>query len=222
MIIVFDLDDTLYDEITFVKSGFKAVSGFLNKEFKTPMKESYNFMLSELNENGRGHIFDSTLKKFASLSKRNIKLCVSAYRLHNPKIKLNKDAVSCLKRFKSSSKYIVTDGNKVVQSNKVKALKVENKVKKVFITHRYGLKHSKPSPYCFQKIIQLEKAKPSDLVYIGDNPFKDFVGIKPLGVKTIRILKGDYKNSKVAKKFNAHITINSLDEINHKLLLKLK
>ena len=34
MILVFDLDDTLYSEITYVKSGLKEVSIFLNKDFE--------------------------------------------------------------------------------------------------------------------------------------------------------------------------------------------
>ena len=34
MIAVFDLDDTLYNEISFVKSGFNEVSKLLSKETK--------------------------------------------------------------------------------------------------------------------------------------------------------------------------------------------
>ena len=33
MILVFDLDDTLYPEISYVKSGLREVSIFLNKNF---------------------------------------------------------------------------------------------------------------------------------------------------------------------------------------------
>ena len=34
MIIVFDLDDTLYEEITYVRSGFKAVASYLSQTYK--------------------------------------------------------------------------------------------------------------------------------------------------------------------------------------------
>ena len=39
MILVFDLDDTLYDEITFVYSGFSAVSKYLSLQFNLNEKK---------------------------------------------------------------------------------------------------------------------------------------------------------------------------------------
>ena len=36
MILVFDLDDTLYEEISYVKSGFKKVSDFMKSEYEIP------------------------------------------------------------------------------------------------------------------------------------------------------------------------------------------
>jgi putative hydrolase of the HAD superfamily len=39
MIIVFDLDDTLYEEITYVRSGFKAVANYLSKNYKIETTE---------------------------------------------------------------------------------------------------------------------------------------------------------------------------------------
>lgn len=33
-VVVFDLDDTLYEELTFVRSGFKSVARLLNEHFQ--------------------------------------------------------------------------------------------------------------------------------------------------------------------------------------------
>ncbi len=222
MILVFDLDDTLYDEITFVQSGFKAVAGFLEQKFRVSASESYQFMLDDLAENGRGKIFNNILSKYNLENKGNIVKCLTIYRTHIPGITLSTDAEDCLTRFASSTKYIVTDGNKVVQHNKIKALRLYSRVKKCYITHRYGVQHSKPSPYCFLKICELEKVSPANVVYIGDNPKKDFVNIKRLGFKTIRILKGEYKNLVVEEKFNADVSIKSLNEIHEDFLRKLE
>lgn len=93
--------------------------------------------------------------------------------------------------------YIVTDGNKIVQNNKIEALNLRKHIKKDFITHRFGKKHSKPSTYCFEKIRKLENVNPEDIVYIGDNPNKDFVNIKELGFRTIRIKKVPLKGFKI-------------------------
>ena len=64
--------------------------------------------------------------------------------------------------------------------------------------------------------------KPSDIIYIADNPSKDFVGIKPLGFKTIRLLKGRYKNVKKEKKYEAKFTIKSLSQLNYDFIKKIK
>ena len=41
MILIFDLDDTLYKEKEFVKSGFKAVSRYLHLKFKLNEKKIF-------------------------------------------------------------------------------------------------------------------------------------------------------------------------------------
>ena len=48
MIIIFDLDDTLYDEINYVKCGFEEVSKFLNKNFSINKNDSFDFMMNFL------------------------------------------------------------------------------------------------------------------------------------------------------------------------------
>lgn len=218
MIVVFDMDDTLYDEITYVESGFRTVCDFLHQTFKAPKQKCFELMMKELKKNGRGKIFNVALEKYGILNKTNIRKCVSIYRTHTPDIELNKEAIDCFKRFHDYPKYVVTDGNKIAQGRKVDALGLKQMMKKVFITHQYGLSSSKPSPYCFFKIMEMENSNPQNIVYIGDNPNKDFVGIKPLGFKTIRIRKGDYMNEKVSLKYDAQISIDSLDELTPSLL----
>ena len=218
MILVFDLDDTLYEEITYVKSGFKAVSDYLLKRSNIPKNESFNIMVKILELEGRGKIFDKMLSEFKLNSKKYIRECLSVYRLHKPYIELYDSAKRCLDRFSDIPKYIVTDGNKIVQKRKINSLDLKNTFKRIFITHQYGLKYSKPSSYCFEKITKLENIKPNKIVFIGDDPKKDFVGIKPLGFKTIRVMTGNHRFEKLKPEYEADISIKSLDEINHMLL----
>jgi len=220
LIIVFDLDDTLYDEVTFVKSGLKAVSDYLYIKYSISKTESMNFFNNELSK-GREKILDKILKEYDIFSKNEVKKCLSIYRSHNPKIQLYPQAKRILQEFNRNSIYILTDGNKMVQKKKIFALGIQKKVKKFILTSNYGIKNSKPSPYCFMKICEIENIKPSELIYIGDNPNKDFVGIKPFEFKTIRILSGRYKNIKKNKKFEADITLNSLKELTKKLIINI-
>jgi len=220
VILVFDLDEVLYDEITFVKSGLDAVSNYLYTEFSIPRKKSKHYLDKRLRK-GREGILDDLLHEFGLYSKKRVKRCLSVYRFHRPKIQLYEDANDCLKRLKKFPMYIVSDGNKIVQKNKLLALKLFQRVDHCYLTSNYGLQHAKPSPYCFLKICRRENVKPSEVIYIADNPNKDFVGIKPLGFKTIRLLKGRYKNLKKAKKFEAEFTIKTLSQLNFHFLKKL-
>jgi putative hydrolase of the HAD superfamily len=217
LVVVFDLDDTLYDEMTYVKSGFKAVAQYVGKEFNLSKKILFKQLVAAL-EDGRGTIFDAVLKRNNIYTKKTVKKCLSIYRNHKPDIKLSKEGRDCLLRFKDYPLYIVTDGNKLVQYNKIKALKIEKLVKFYFITHRYGKGCSKPSPYCFNKICKKEGVTPENVVYIGDNVTKDFVGIKPLGFRTIHILTGQYSDIKRPDSYQADMKISSLNELTKEIL----
>jgi putative hydrolase of the HAD superfamily len=217
MVIVFDLDDTLYNETTFVYSGFRAVARFLFESHAVPESDCYSLMV-DLLRHGRGRIFDDTLLHFGIHSKHGVLQCLSVYRGHNPQIELYDDAIRCLERLKNVPVYIVTDGNKLVQKNKLVALGLYHAVKFCFITHRYGINHAKPSSYCFVKICENEKVSPNEVAYIGDNPHKDFVGISALGFKTVRIMRGNFKEVVKPAEFEAQVQVQSLDELTEEFL----
>jgi len=212
MVPIFDLDDTLYSERSFVESGFEAVASRLANDHRWPLEESMNYMLSTLELEGRGKVFNRLLQKHNCETAKNVRQCVDTYRKHVPNIRLNRDADFILKFFSNKS-YLVTDGHKLVQSRKVNALGLESRLKKIFITHRYGLQHAKPSVHCFDLIRKHEKCAWQDMFYVGDNPAKDFVNLNPLGVKTIRILTGEHANVDAKKGFEAKYIIHSLNEL---------
>lgn len=221
MILVFDLDDTLYDEQSFVKSGMKAVSHFLSTLVNIPSDKIEKQLLQILKKNGRGKVFDIILKEYNLYSAGNLKKCIDAYRSHIPQIHLYPDAKRCLTRFNTYPKYIVTDGHKWVQLNKLKALDLNKFVVKAYRTYQYGLKYSKPSTYCFELIQKKEKIKPSELIYIGDNPNKDFINLKKNGFKTVRILRGMFNELRLDKDHEADVNIVTLDELTLEFLDKL-
>lgn len=221
-VIVFDLDDTLYNEIDYVKSGFREASKYFANKYQLDVDYFLNIMIENLEKHGRGKVFDNTLKHFNILNKLNIKKSISIYRNHLPNIQLPEESQSILKHYKKLNipLYLVTDGNKIVQYNKIKSLNIKKYFNKVFITHRYGVKNAKPSPYCFIKIADKEKVDYSDIVYIGDNIKKDFIGIKPLGFRTICLENGMFKNLVLPSNHHAEININNLTEIQN--IIKIK
>lgn len=212
-VLIFDLDDTLYDEFQFVKGGFKAVASSLEEQFGWPQSSLYSEMIQLLTTMGRGRIFNQLLESRGVFSKQLSSKCVQVYRRHQPVIHMFPEARSLLRRLAHRSLYIVTDGNKDVQAAKIEALHCMPTIKKAYITHRYGVRHAKPSTHCFDLIRRREACSWSDMVYVGDNPAKDFVNLNPLGVTTIRVLTGAYRDARAKRGYDALFTINSLRDI---------
>jgi len=212
-IIIFDLDDTLYNEESFFLSGIQNVAIFLSYKFKLNKNLLNNYMMNYFKKNGRNKIFNQTLKYFKIYTIKNLNLCIQIYRYSNRKIYLNNDSKFILNFLKNKNLYLVTDGNKNVQKMKIKLLNLNKYFKKIFITHNYGIHNSKPSIFCFKKICQLENTTFNNLVYIGDNPSKDFINLNKKKALTIRLLNGMHKKTKAKKNYDAKIKIKSLNQI---------
>jgi putative hydrolase of the HAD superfamily len=210
MILVFDLDDTLYEERSYVESGLRAVAAFGEIELGWNSEHSFYFMTDVLDHIGRGMIFDLWLKEFGKYSKTLTKQCVNVYRHHTPNIQLFHSAEELLPSLRSYPLYIVTDGHKLVQEKKVTALNLESLFRHIFITHRYGVKNAKPSTYCFEQIKKRESCRWEDMIYIGDNPSKDFVNLNIQNMKTVRVLTGSHRDIKPLDGLDAKFTIPDL------------
>lgn len=211
-LLIFDLDDTLYEECQFVLSGFKAVAEMAAHLWQTNYDKTLKELEQLLNNQGRGAVFDTWLMQQGIFSKKKVQQCLACYRNHNPQIKLNTAAQILLPQLPKPL-YLVTDGNKQVQANKVKALDIADYFKRIFITHRFGIRHAKPSTYCFKLIQAAEKLPWQRMAYIGDNPNKDFVNLNNLGMITIRIRTGMFKDQTAKPGYDSRYTLNSLIEL---------
>ena len=201
MVIVFDLDDTLYDEVDFVKSGFKEISEFLGD------KKYFDFMWDEFLKNGSGKVFNKLIEKFnldISLNK-----LIEIYRFHFPNIFLPKESKQILEFAKNYKTALISDGHYITQKNKYNALNLN--LDYPIFTDFYHTKKPELKPF----LMVMDKFKNEEYIYISDNPKKDFFAPKELNWKTIRFknpngIYKDYEN-------NADIEVNSRSEILEKL-----
>ncbi len=200
MVVVFDLDDTLYDEIEFVKSGFKEVCAFLQNEIY------FDFMWSEFLKEGSGKIFDKLIQKFnltISLEK-----LVEIYRFHFPEINLDADTKILLTHLKKKIKLaLITDGHYITQKNKFAALGLEKFIEFPVFTDTLNTKKPDKKPFMYVSDFFCD----NKYVYVADNPKKDFFAPKELNWFTIRYKnpKGIYRDIKN----NADVEIENLGEV---------
>ena len=73
MIIVFDLDDTLYDEITYVRSSLFKVAVYLSEKYNIDKDIIYVDLNDVLEKKGRGNVFDIILSNYGIYSKIEVK-----------------------------------------------------------------------------------------------------------------------------------------------------
>jgi putative hydrolase of the HAD superfamily len=187
--ILFDLDDTLYPEIEFVKSGFAAVSAFLAKRYGLDKNELLEKMLLILKQNGRGKVFDILLDNLGHHSLENVKLLVYLYRSHLPTIRLYPDVIPLLKELKIANFKlgILSDGMASVQRNKIRALGISDLFEVIMCTDELGKENWKPSQVPFKIVLDLLQVSPQDATYVGNDIGKDFLAPNKLGMMTIRI-----------------------------------
>lgn len=214
MIAIFDLDDTLYDESTFVDSGFSAVAQYGEDRFGWPAENSLHRLRALLAQYGRGRVFNLWLAENGVTTRSAIQRCVQVYRHHTPELELDPHAARVLDRLEGRVRlYLVTDGHKVVQTNKVRALGLEDRFDRVLITHRFGTHNAKPSLYCFSRIRQWENVEWSSMTYVGDNPAKDFVSLNRVGARTVRVGTGRHRDDPAQPGYAAQHDIPHLGEL---------
>jgi putative hydrolase of the HAD superfamily len=213
MILVFDLDDTLYNERTYVESGLNAVATFGERQFGWDRQESLQKMIRILDAQGRGAVFDEWLSGHGRFRKSLVKRCVDCYRQHMPSLQLDPHARLLLPQLSAYPLYLVTDGHKGVQERKIQALNIRPFFRRTLITHRFGIRNAKPSLYCFDRIRSAERCDWNRLVYIGDDPSKDFVGLNRAEGHTIRVLTGRHKDVVAAPGYDAQHRIAHLGEL---------
>lgn len=187
-VVVFDLDDTLYPEIDFLRSGFRQVANtIVDKNFEDPfdqMIKDYHAGKDPFKELIKKYDFPFSLKEWIGL-----------YREHLPEITLKGEIKDFLDELKAAGCFtgLITDGRSITQRNKLKALLLENYFDEVVISEEFG--SEKPD---IQNYLHFEKKfKNKTYYYIGNNFEKDFVAPNKLGWITIGIL--DIDNNHIHK-----------------------
>lgn len=215
--VVFDLDDTLISERQYIQSGFKHISKLLSTRLDKSEFELYN-LLTKLFEESSEMVFNRLLDTFqCNYSKDEILELVNEYRTHKPLINFFDDVLPCIKYLKSKGikTGIITDGYKNSQRQKLTVLKANNYFDKIIVTDELGKHFWKPHPKSFEIMKDYLNIKYKELVYVGDNPNKDFYIGSIYPICTVRIKRdtGIYTHNNYYKGIKEDITISSLNEI---------
>ncbi len=217
--VIFDLDDTLASETAYARSGYRAVSSYLIKT-GFPVKDEdliYREFISLFNEDHK-KVFNRFLINHGLPDSRDrVMELVEVYRNHLPDIAYYEDVEPLLLKLGEMGikKGILSDGYAVTQRQKIKALKAEEDFDIIVLTDELGREAWKPSPKGFELIEERLSLKPAEILYVGDNPEKDFYLSVTAGIRTARIIReeGVYSSREYYEGVKEDMRITSLEEI---------
>lgn len=196
-VICFDLDDTLYKEIDYLKSAYMEIAEFAagqctgcSESVNILAIKAYNRMLDAYREGVNAF---EELNMFLGLE-LPISDYLYIYRHHKPKITLSEDVVRTLDALTAEGVRIglITDGRSIQQRNKIEALGLSRWIdeKDMVISEEFG--SEKPALANYEYFIK-NYPECHDFTYVGDNLKKDFIAPNILGWTTI-CLKDDGRN----------------------------
>lgn len=191
--VVFDLDDTLISEKEYVLSGFKKVSKVMEERYKLNSNIIYEKMMEFFKVSSK-NVFNKVLEYFdIKYSDEDILTLINVYRNHNPNISFYDDVIPTINYLKEKGIKlgIITDGYKETQHKKIEALGCEELFEEIIITDELGKKFWKPNKKAYKIMAEKLNVKFNEMIYVGDNEQKDFIGANELGIITIMIERVD-------------------------------
>ncbi|GGW63203.1 putative hydrolase of the HAD superfamily [Winogradskyella epiphytica] len=176
-VVVFDLDDTLYNELDFLKSAYTEIAQSLE-----PKNWIYLYIQMFSMYRSNSNVFKFLSNTYA----KDIQSLIEIYRNHSPDITPFEGVLDVFKAIKDNNGIIgiITDGRSITQRAKLKNLGLLSYIDKIVISEEQG--SEKPSLDNFKAI---ENAFPaSEYFYIADNLKKDFIAPNVLNWRSVGVI----------------------------------
>lgn len=185
--VIFDLDNTLYDEDSYF---FEVFNVFCDK-YKLDLNELKSIFTDEFKLKSKDY-FGDILKKINFYSSQKQNEMFEIYQNINCALCLYEDARQILNFLQQNAikTAIITNGDIKAQKNKIKALNLYNKIKHIIYAREFGKDCEKPNSISFLKVLEVLNLKANETIFIGDNPKTDIKGARNLGIKAYRLLNG--------------------------------
>jgi putative hydrolase of the HAD superfamily len=189
-LVIIDLDDTIYSEYDYVQSGFVYVAEHISSLFNYPVSTLVEKMNHYFKINKKD-VFNNLIDFLQLESKLKVEKCIELYKFHIPSIKPYDDFFEFCRELDKNSIDLVllTDGDLKQQKNKVIGLGINKYFKSIYYSDFYGINFRKPNPKIYLEIMSKFKVDRNEILVIGDNPNKDFLCKKTLGVSSIQIIR---------------------------------
>jgi putative hydrolase of the HAD superfamily len=191
--VLFDLDDTLYDQRDWLAGAWVAVAAAATP-FGVATDPLWRALVEVAAEGtDRGRIIDRALER-AGATGVPIAPLLDAFRSHDPlHLPAYPGVPEALEGLRHRCRTgLVTDGDPRIQRSKLRALGLLDAFDFVVLSDELGRECRKPHPAPFRAALSALGTEPERAVYVGDRPDKDVAGAHAAGMRAIRVLSGEY------------------------------
>jgi len=216
--IIFDLDDTLFDEADWIIVAMQAGAEALNLDPGRVLSLSEKFIA--INGHAGNDIYNFVLLGCGqSDSARNIAAMANAIKRHRPpagSISLFPGVRETLIELGRHHKLaLLLHGDAVMQRAKVSALGLDLLVAHhLYMSEMPGGPIRWPDPRPLQMLRLEFGLEPGEILFVGDNPFRDFLQPRRAGMQTCRVLTGIYRDTAFpSPEHTSHYTITSAAQL---------
>jgi putative hydrolase of the HAD superfamily len=200
--IFFDIDDTLYSTSEFAElARSTALDAMIEVGLdieKRVLQEELEEVINEFTTNYEHH-FDKLLLRIPRRHYRGINPAVivaaGVIAYHETKMRQlvpYEDAIEVLRLLSKTdvTRGIITEGLEVKQAEKLVRMRIHPYLSPnaIFISNQIGI--SKPNPKIYQRACSDLNLKPTETMYVGDNPSHDIDPPKSIGMLTVRMRRG--------------------------------
>jgi putative hydrolase of the HAD superfamily len=216
-VVVVDIDDTLYLERDYARSGFAAVGARARDELGVADLGERAWAAFE--SGVRGNIFDQALAAVGVTPDADlVPQLVEVYRSHAPQIGMLADARAWIDaRSSHVALAVVTDGPLASQRAKAEALGLAAWAHPIVFTEALGPGLGKPHPAAFEKIEAELGLSGAACAYVADNPAKDFRAPRALGWRTVRVRRPGGLHAEAPSRDDVDAEITTFDQLDEAL-----
>lgn len=209
--VLFDLDNTLFAVEQYFSGAFSDVADYLKEKYQLSAEEIYNKLMGIWKEKTSmyAHLFDDLLGELSL--EDELENVIRIFNEYEGELEPYPDTIPLLNKLKQAELKlgIITDGNTQRQMRKINSLGIAPFFDVIILTKAIG--RSKLTEVPFRKALDELETSPECSFFVGDNPHLDFKGAKQAGMKTVRLLKGEFKNTR--KNEYIDFEINDLKEL---------
>jgi putative hydrolase of the HAD superfamily len=209
--VIFDLDNTLFDVEQYFSGAFSDVADYLKEKYHLSSIEIYQKLMNIWKEKTSMYprLFNDLLGELGL--EEELEKVVQIFNEYEGELKPYSDTIPLLSMLNQTNFKLglITDGNAHRQRRKINLLDIARFFDVIIFTTEIG--QSKLTEVPFRKALHELKTSPEYSFYVGDNPYLDFKGAKQTGMKTVRLLKGEFKN--IRKNEYIDYEINELKEL---------